>query len=89
MLAADWTAQLASERMAELRRQAEHQRLVRLARARRGGIGGVWRGWRTQAEPGVAFRRASEGVAQGARTERDVSGAGQPRVVEQAEAATD
>ena len=88
MLAADWTAQLASERMAELHRQAEHQRLVRLARARRGGTGGVRRGWRTQAEPGVPLRRASEAVAQGARTERDVSGAGQP-VVEQAEAATD
>src|SRR6266508_129053 len=43
MLAADCTALLASERMAELHRQAEGRRLARLARAhRRGGNGGVW-----------------------------------------------
>ncbi len=48
MLAGDWTGQLAGERVAELHRQAERQRLVRLARARRrGGTGGVgrWRRW--------------------------------------------
>jgi hypothetical protein len=47
MLMADWTGQLARERMAELHRQAERQRLVRLARVqRRGGTGGVGRGRR-------------------------------------------
>ena len=40
----DWTAELRRQRMAELHRQAEHQRLVRLARAqRRGGTSGVGR----------------------------------------------
>jgi hypothetical protein len=47
MLSGDWTGQLASERVAELHRQAERHRLVRLARAhRRGGASGVGRGWR-------------------------------------------
>src|SRR5829696_8521359 len=47
MLMADWTGELARERMAELHRQAERQRLVRLARVQhRGGTGGVWRGRR-------------------------------------------
>jgi hypothetical protein len=48
MLAGDWTGQLATERVAELHRQAEAQRLARLARARRGGGnrgGGHWRRW--------------------------------------------
>jgi hypothetical protein len=36
MLSGDWTGQLASERMAELHRQAGRQRLVRLARTQRG-----------------------------------------------------
>jgi hypothetical protein len=52
MLVGDWTGQLARERVAELHRQAERQRLVRLARARRGGgnrSGG--RGWRLLAGP--------------------------------------
>ena len=40
----NWTAELRRQRMAELHRQAEHQRLVRLARAqRRGGTSGVGR----------------------------------------------
>ena len=44
MLAADWTALLAAERMAELHRKAGGQRLARRARVhRRGGNGGVWR----------------------------------------------
>jgi hypothetical protein len=49
MLPSDWTGQLAGERVAELHRQAEHQRLVRLARAQRHGrSSGVGRGrrWR-------------------------------------------
>jgi hypothetical protein len=47
MLANDLTGQLARERVADLHRQAERQRLVRLARAqRRGGNRGWWRGWR-------------------------------------------
>ncbi len=52
MLPGGWTAALGRERMAELHRQAEHQRLIRLARTqRRSGSGGVgrWRwlaGWR-------------------------------------------
>jgi hypothetical protein len=57
MPVSDWTGQLARERVAELHRQAERQRFVRLARAqRRGGTSGVererrwrWRwlaGWR-------------------------------------------
>jgi len=48
MLSGDWTTELGRQRMAELHRQAERQRLVRLARAqRRGGSGGVgrWRRW--------------------------------------------
>jgi hypothetical protein len=48
MLPGDWTAELGRQRLAELYRQAEQQRLVRLARAqRRGGISGVrrWRCW--------------------------------------------
>jgi hypothetical protein len=48
MLMADWTGQFAQERVADLHRQAEHQRLARLAKAqRRGGTGGVgrWRRW--------------------------------------------
>jgi hypothetical protein len=52
MLPGDWTAELGRQRMAELHRQPERQRLIRLARAhRRGGASGVarWRwlaGWR-------------------------------------------
>ena len=47
MLPGNWTVLLASERMAELHRQAEHQRLVRLVRAqRRDGTSGVGRGRR-------------------------------------------
>jgi hypothetical protein len=47
MLPGDWTAELGRERVAELHRQAERQRLVRLARAqRRGRSSGVGRGWR-------------------------------------------
>jgi hypothetical protein len=47
MLANDPTGQLGRERVADLHRQAECQRLVRLARAqRRGGNRGWWRGWR-------------------------------------------
>jgi hypothetical protein len=54
MLPSDWTGQLARERMAELHRQAEQQRLVRLARAqRRGGISGVGRGRRWLARLGA------------------------------------
>jgi hypothetical protein len=50
MLMADWTGQLARERMADLHRQAERQRLVRLARCNivaalaACGVGGA--GWR-------------------------------------------
>jgi hypothetical protein len=60
MLPSDWTAELGRQRMAELHRQAEHRRLVRLARAqRRGGTTGVGRGWRWLA----GWRRgSSEGV---------------------------
>jgi hypothetical protein len=55
MLANDLTGQLARERVADLYRQAERQRLVRLARAqRRGGNRGRWRGWRLLAGPGRA-----------------------------------
>jgi hypothetical protein len=44
MLPGDWTAELGRERIAELHRQAERQRLLRLARAqRRGGTSGVGR----------------------------------------------
>jgi hypothetical protein len=47
MLVGDWTGQLVSERVAELHRQAERQRLVRLARTqRRGGNRSGGRGWR-------------------------------------------
>jgi GNAT superfamily N-acetyltransferase len=58
----DWTGQLARERVAELHRQADHQRLVRLARThRRGGTSGVGRGRRWLA----GWRRGSgEGVTE-------------------------
>lgn len=47
MLPSDWTAELAGERMAELHRHAERERLLRLARAqRRDGTSGVGRGRR-------------------------------------------
>jgi hypothetical protein len=43
----DWTGQLAGERVADLHRQAQRQRLARLARwQRRGGDRGIWRGRR-------------------------------------------
>jgi hypothetical protein len=52
MLAADWTALFATERIAELHRQAEGRRLTRLARAlRRGGNLGVSRESRCLASP--------------------------------------
>jgi hypothetical protein len=55
MLANDPTGQLARERVADLHRQAERQRLVRLAQAqRRGGNRGWWRGWRLLVGPGRA-----------------------------------
>ena len=55
MLANDLTGQLARERVAEFHRQAQRQRLVRLARAqRRGGNRGRWRGWRLLAGAGRA-----------------------------------
>jgi hypothetical protein len=55
MLATDWNGQLARERVAESHRQAERQRLARLARAqRRGGNRGRWRGWRLPVGPGSA-----------------------------------
>jgi hypothetical protein len=55
MLVNDLTGQLARERVADLHRQAERQRLVRLARAlRRGGNRGRWREWRLLAGPGRA-----------------------------------
>ena len=45
MLVSDWTGQLAGERTAELHREAEQQRLVRLARTqRRRGKRRVWWG---------------------------------------------
>ena len=57
MLANDLTGQLAHERMADLHRQAERQRLARLARVqRRGGNRGRWRGWRL-----LAGRRSASG----------------------------
>jgi hypothetical protein len=57
MLANDPTGQLARERVADVHRQAERQRLVRLARTqRRGGNRGRWRGWRL---PAVGPGRAS------------------------------
>ena len=60
MLANDLTGQLARQRVADLHRQAQRQRLVRLARTqRRGGNRGRWRGWRLQAGPGRASVRAS------------------------------
>jgi hypothetical protein len=47
MLVNDLTGQLARERVADLHRQAERQRLVRLARTqRRGGNRGIWPGRR-------------------------------------------
>jgi hypothetical protein len=55
MLANDLTGQLAHERVADLHRQAERQRLARLVRTpRRGGNRGRWRGWRPLAGPGSA-----------------------------------
>jgi hypothetical protein len=55
MLANDLTGQLARERVADLHRQAERQRLVGLARAqRRGGNRGRWRGWLLPVGPGRA-----------------------------------
>jgi hypothetical protein len=73
MLVGDWTGQLARERVAEFHRQAERQRLVRLARARRGGSGGVERGRRWLAAAtrvgrgpgGGAVDRASQSVTVG------------------------
>ena len=66
----DWTTEIARQRMAELRRRAEHQRLVRLARAqRRGGAGGVGRrrrwlaGWQE-------FRGGPHGVPDSAMSAR-------------------
>jgi len=60
MLANDLTGQLAGERVADLHRQAERQRLVRLARAqRRGGNRGRWRGWRPL---GASGKRLGGGV---------------------------
>jgi hypothetical protein len=53
MLANDLNGQLARERVADLHRQAERQRLVHLARTqRRGGNRGWWRGWHLLAGPG-------------------------------------
>jgi hypothetical protein len=55
MLANDLTGQLARERVADLHRQAERQRLMGLARTQRrgataaGGVGGIW--WRVREEP--------------------------------------
>ena len=55
MLANDLTGELAGERVADLHRQAERQRLVGLARTqRRGGNRGRWRGWHLLAGPGRA-----------------------------------
>jgi hypothetical protein len=60
MLTSDWTALLARELLAELHRQAEHQRLARLAQAQRGGKRRRTRrlGWRGRAGL-VRARRAS------------------------------
>jgi hypothetical protein len=55
MLANDLTGQLARERVAELHRQPERQRLVGLARTqRRGGNRGRWRGWHLLEGSGIA-----------------------------------
>jgi hypothetical protein len=54
MLATDPTGQLAGERVAEFHRQAERQRLVRLARAQRRGGNRGRRGWRLPVGPGSA-----------------------------------
>jgi hypothetical protein len=55
MLANDLNGQLARERVADLHRQAERQRLVGLARTqRRGGNRGRWRGWHLLAGLGRA-----------------------------------
>ena len=60
MLANDPTGQLARQRVADLHRQAQRQRLVRLARTqRRDGNRGRRRGWHLQAGPGRASVRAS------------------------------
>jgi hypothetical protein len=71
MLAGDWTGQLVRERVADLHREAERQRLVRLAKAeRRGGRRRhAWSiGWRGQVsvlqaahvwlQPRLRWRRA-------------------------------
>jgi hypothetical protein len=56
MLANDLTGQLARQRVADLHRQAQRQRLVGLARAqRRGGNRGRRRGWHLLAGPGRAW----------------------------------
>ena len=64
MLPGGWTAELGRQRMAELHRLAEQQRLIRLARAQRRGdpsgvsVGRGWRwrwlaGWRRGSGAGV------------------------------------
>ena len=61
MLANDLTGQLARERVADLHRQAERQRLVGLVRTQhRGGNRGRWRGWRLLMDPG---RTSGAGVS--------------------------
>jgi hypothetical protein len=74
MLPGDWTAELGRQRMAEFHRQAEHQRLARLARARRRGGTGAWgvggAGWRVRDEVrcgphGGALDRASHSATVG------------------------
>jgi hypothetical protein len=60
MLANDLTGQLARERVTDLHRQAELQRLVGLARTqRRGGNRGRWRGWHLLVGSGRASGAAS------------------------------
>jgi hypothetical protein len=62
MLANDLTGQLARDRVADLHRQAERQRLVRHAQTqRRGGNRGRWRGWHLLASPG---RASTAGVSE-------------------------
>jgi hypothetical protein len=57
MLLTDWTGQLAGERVAEFHRQAQRQRLARLARwQRRGGDRGSWRGRRLRRPSGPETR---------------------------------
>jgi hypothetical protein len=61
LLATDPTEQLARERVAEFHRQAERQRLVRLARAqRRSGNRDRWRGWHLPVGP---VRASGAGVS--------------------------